>query len=158
MPTIALSVLLAAALALGSVAQAQGGGNTLKTEDVAAVRALMYRHFSVLNELDPEKRKRLSIEVYDPHVTLIDPLVLVDGRAELEKLYEGIHQRAPGLVFRVVGDIDVHHDVARIHWGLAKPGASDTQTGDDIVRIKEGKIVDIIVFFDGQTQRSRAGK
>ena len=147
-----LSVLLTASLAFDSMADPQDGKDSMKTEDVAAVRALMGRHFIALNELDPEKRKALIAEVYDPHIRLMDPHVGVDGRAELEQLYEGLHKRFPGFVFTVVGDVDVHHDVARIHWTLGKPGASAMQAGDDIVRIRDGRIIEIVVFFNGQSK------
>ena len=141
-----------ASLAVGSMASAPDSKAPMKTEDVASVRALMGRHFTALNELDPEKRKELVTEVYDSHIMLIDPHVIVDGRAELEKLYDGIHKQFPDFVFRVVDIIEVHHEFARMHWELTKPGASEKQTGDDFIKIKEGRISEIIVFINGLTK------
>ena len=152
MQSLTLSVLLTASLVFGSMPHAQEGKEKMKTEDAASVRALLGRHFTAINELDPEKRKALIAEVYDPHIMFIDPHGVADGRAELDKLYDGIHKRFPGFVFRVVDDIEAHHEYARVHWELGIPGASEKRSGDDFVKIKDGKIVTLIIFINGQTK------
>lgn len=130
----------------------------MKSNPHASVNALLNKHFTTLNERDPGKRKALISDVYDPHIILIAPLAIADGRAELDKHYGGLHRQYPGFVFRAADDIAVHHDFARISWELAKPGAPRAQTGEDIVRIKEGRIVKILVFMTGATGRAPARK
>ena len=128
----------------------------MKTKEVASVNAVLDKHLKAVNELDPEKRKVLFEEVYDPHIHFVDPQGIANGRAELEKLYDGLHKQFPGFVFHEVGEIEAHHDVARVHWELVKPGASIKPTGDDFVKIEDGRITEVCVIVNGQTKQAES--
>jgi len=123
---------------------------------VASVNVVLGKHFKAVNELDPEKRKVLVEEVYDPHIHFVDPQGIANGLAELEKLYDGLHKQFPGFVFHKVGEIEAHHDVARIHWELVKPEASEKPTGDDFVKIENGRITEVYVIVNGQTKQAES--
>src|SRR6266481_4961747 len=86
-----------------------------------------------VNELDPEKRKVLFEEVYD-----------------------GLHKQFPGFVFHEVGEIEAHHGLARVHWELVKPGASVKPTGDDFIKIEDGRITEVCVIVNGQTRQAES--
>lgn len=128
----------------------------MKTKEVASVNAVLDKHFKAVNELDPEKRKVLFEEVYDPHIHFVDPQGIANSLAELEKLYDGLHKQFPGFVFHEVGEIETHHGFARAHWEHVKPGASEKSTGDDFVKIKDGRITEVYVIVNGQTKQAES--
>jgi hypothetical protein len=103
-----------------------------------------------VNELDPEKRKVLFEEVYNPHIDFVDPQGIASGLTDLEKLYNGLHKQFPRFVFHEVGEIEAHHGLARVHWELVKPGASVKPTG------KDGKITEVHVIVNGQTKQAES--
>ena len=109
-----------------------------------------------VNELDPEKRKVLFEEVYDPHIHFVDPQGIANGLAELEKLYDGLHKQFPGFVFHEVGEIEAHHGLSRVHWELVKPGASVKPSGDDFIKIEDGRITEVYVIVNGQTKQAES--
>ena len=128
----------------------------MKTKEVTSVNAVLDKHLKAVNELDPEKRKVLFEEVYDRHIHFVDPQGIANGLAELEKLYDGLHKQFPGFVFHEVGEIEAHHGLARIHWELVKPGASEKPTGDDFVKIEDGRITEVCVIVNGQTKQAES--
>jgi len=123
----------------------------MKTKQAIPLHAVLDKHLKAVNELDREKRRVLFAEVYDPHIHFVDPQGIANGLAELEQLYDGLHKQFPGFVFRDVGEAEAHHGVARIHWELVKAGASVKPTGDDFIKIKDGKITEVYVIVNGQT-------
>ena len=133
--------------------KSKGRKRSYENKEVASVNAVLNKHLKAVNELDPEKRKVFFEEVYDPHIHFVDPQGIANGLAELEKLYDGLHKQFPGFVFHEVGEIEAHHDVARIHWELVKPGASVKPTGDDFIKIKDGRITEVYVIVNGQPSR-----
>jgi hypothetical protein len=62
-------------------------GNAADAKMVASDIALAQKHFKAINETDIQKKKALFEEVYDPKVHFASPRGIVDGRAELEKLF-----------------------------------------------------------------------
>src|SRR6266481_310704 len=126
---LALAVLLG--LSASSAAFAlESEESVSNAKEAASDIALSQKHFKAVNETDPQKRKVLFEEVYDPNVHFASPRGIVDGRAELEKLFAEIHRKSPGVVFQDIGEIEAHHGIARIHWAAIKSGVSDKLTGD----------------------------
>ena len=133
----------------------------VSTKETASDIALSQKHFKAVNETDPKKREALFEEVYDPNVHFASPHGVVDGRAALEKLFAGIHKESPGAVFQDIGEIETHHGVARIHWALIKSGVSGKLTGDDFIKIKDGKVTQVHIIVNGWTEsgvKDRQGK
>ena len=146
---LALVVLLG--LSFSSAAFATASKETVANmKEVASDIALSRKHFKAVNETDPKKRKALFEEVYDPDVHFASPRGAVDGRAELEKLFAEIHKK-PGVVFQDIGEIEAHHGIARIHWALINSGVSGELTGDDFIKIKDGKVSEVYIIVNGWT-------
>jgi hypothetical protein len=56
----------------------------------------------------------------------------------------------------MVFEIETHHGFARVHWEHVKPGASEKSTGDDFVKIKDGRITEVYVIVNGQTEQAES--
>ena len=145
---VVILALLIAIFARGTVATA----GDQKASDPASDIALARKHFKAVNETDPQKRKVLFREVYDPNVHFASPRGVVDGRTELEQLFADIHMKSPGVVFQDIGDIEAHHGIARIHWAAVKSGVSDGLTADDFIKIKDGKVTEVYIIVNGWTK------
>ena len=113
---------------------------------------LAQKHFKAINETDIQKRKALLEEVYGPKVHFASPRGIVDGRAELEKLFDEIHKKSPGAIFQDVGEIEAHHDIVRVHWAMIDSGVSNGLTGDDFLKIKNGKVSEVYIIVNGWTK------
>ena len=128
--------------------------NAADAKMVTSNIALAQKHFKAINETDPQKKKALLAEVYDANVHFASPRGIVDGRAELEKLFDEIHKKSPGVVFQDIGEIEAHHDVVSVHWAMIDSGVSNGLTGDDFIRIKNGKVSEVYIIVNGWTKSS----
>ena len=148
---LALAVVLG--LFVSSAAFATASEESVANANEAASDiALSQKHFKAVNETDPKKRKVLFEEVYDLNVHFASPRGTADGRAELEKVFADIHKKSPGAVFQDIGEIEAHHGIARIHWALIKSGVSGKLTGDDFIKIKDGKVTEVYIIVNGWTK------
>jgi len=154
-----LAIGMSLGLSVASPAFATASEETTpNTQEMAPDIALSQKHFKAVNETDPQKRKALFEEVYDPNVHFASPRGIVDGRAELEKLFAEIHRKSPGVVFQDIGEIEAHHGIARIHWAAIKSGVSDKLTGDDFIKIKDGKVTEVYIIVNGWTKSGVNGQ
>ena len=71
------------------------------------------------------------------------------GADGLDALIAGAQQQFPGMEFRLVGDVDAHHDVCRFRWGLGPAGAEPLVIGFDVATVGEdGRITTVHGFLD----------
>jgi predicted SnoaL-like aldol condensation-catalyzing enzyme len=130
--------------------------NVADAKMMAADTALAQKHFKAINETDLKKKKALFAEVYDPNGHFVSPRAIVDGRAELEKLFDEIHKQSPGVIFQDIGEIEAHHDIVRVHWATIDSGVSNGLAGDDFLKIKNGKVSEVYIIVNGWTKASAA--
>ncbi|TQS42510.1 nuclear transport factor 2 family protein [Cryptosporangium phraense] len=110
---------------------------------------LIERYLAVWNEADPEARRAKLAQDWAEDVTLVDPLVDVQGRDAIDATIAGVREQFDGLVFTPVGTVDAHHGVARFRWGLGPAGAEPLAIGFDVVTLDaEGRIKTVVGFFD----------
>jgi predicted SnoaL-like aldol condensation-catalyzing enzyme len=147
---LALAILIG--LSTSSLVSAETSVEKAVNKEAAMDIALAHQHFRALNETDPQKRKALFEEVYTPDVHFVSPRVAIDGRAVLEKLFDDIHKKTPGVLFQEIGEIEAHHDIARVHWAIIISGVSSAQTGDDFLKIKDGKVSEVYIIVNGWTK------
>jgi hypothetical protein len=130
--------------------------NAADAKLIAPDIALAQKHFKAINETDLKKKKALFAEVYDPNVHFVSPRATVDGRAELEELFDEIHKKSPGVIFQDIGEIEAHHDIVRVHWAMIDSGVSNGLTGDDFLKIKNGKVSEVYIIVNGWTKSGAA--
>jgi hypothetical protein len=113
---------------------------------------LVRRYIAAWNETDPVGRRRVLEQVWTEDGSYTDPLVAVTGLDAIDQVIEAVQQQFRGLVFRLAGDIDAHHNLARFRWVLGQEGP-DSETAllagfDVVVAAPDGRLSAVHVFLD----------
>ncbi|BBG03624.1 MULTISPECIES: nuclear transport factor 2 family protein [Pseudonocardia] len=124
------------------------------TETTTDFTALARRYVEAFNRTDPGARRRLVAELFAPGCRYVDPLADVTGHDGVDGFLGTVQDRLPGFEFRLLGDIDAHHDRARFRWQAAPPesyasGAEPPVIGFDVIVLDaEGRIEQVHGFLD----------
>jgi SnoaL-like domain len=114
--------------------------------------ALVRRYLAAWNETDPVHRRQVLAEVWAEDGSYTDPLVAVTGRDAFDQVIEAVQQQFRGLVFRLAGGIDAHHNLARFGWVLGPEDAADGTVllaGFDVaVATPDGRLSAVHGFLD----------
>lgn len=111
--------------------------------------AVAERYLAVWNETDAEARRAGIAALFADDVRYVDPIAAVQGHDGLDGLIGAVHQQFPGLVFRLGGAVDAHHDQARFTWHLGRPGEEPLVEGFDVAeRDDSGRISLVLGFID----------
>ncbi|WP_406481439.1 nuclear transport factor 2 family protein [Streptomyces platensis] len=108
------------------------------------------RYFEAWNAREEGTLGKAVGAAFCEDVTYTDPLADVVGQDGLAAAIAGAHAQFPGYVFRQVGEVDGHHDIARFGWELVSvaDGAAPV-AGFDVVRLGEdGRIRSVLGFLD----------
>ncbi|MFE3772566.1 nuclear transport factor 2 family protein [Streptomyces sp. NPDC059122] len=107
------------------------------------------RYLAAWNATEDGARDKAVAAAFAEGATYTDPLADVAGHDGLAALIDGAQQQFPGFVFRPLGAVDGHHDIARFGWELVAPDGSAPVAGFDVVRLAEdGRIVSVLGFLD----------
>ncbi|TJZ54380.1 nuclear transport factor 2 family protein [Streptomyces piniterrae] len=119
-------------------------------EQQPRAQAAVERYFEAWNAGEPGAVAKAVAGAFAEEVTYTDPLADVAGHEGLAAVIAGAHEQFPGFVFRPLGDVDGHHDIARFGWELVSvvDGAAPV-AGFDVVRLAEdGRIRSVLGFLD----------
>lgn len=122
--------------------------------DTTDFAALAERYVAAFNETDPIARKRLVADLFTAGSRYVDPLADVTGHDGVDGFLGAAQETLAGCEFRVLGDVDAHHDRARFRWGAAPPavwadGAEPPVIGFDVVVVDaDGRIDQVHGFLD----------
>jgi len=100
------------------------------------------------NATDPARRTRLLDAGWKERARYVDPLMAGDGRAQIERLVAGVHERFPGFRFTLLGTPDGHGEHVRLAWSLGPEGAEPPIKGSDVIELEDGRIARVIGFLD----------
>ena len=102
------------------------------------------------NQPDPAARRGAVAEVWAPDGTYTDPLAQARGHEAIDALIAGAQGMFPGHVFRLAGQVDAHHDVARFGWELVPvAGGQPVVVGFDVaVAGADGRLRGVYGFLD----------
>jgi hypothetical protein len=108
------------------------------------------RYLSTWNETDAAVRRAAIAEIWAEDGVYTDPLATVTGREGFNAVIEGAQRQFPGFTFRLLGDVDDHHDIARFQWELVPAGGGEAPViGFDTAVVDErGRIREIYGFLD----------
>ena len=109
---------------------------------------LIDRYIGMWNETDPERRRALIAEVWTEDARYVDPVLQAEGRAGIDAMVCGVHERFPGHRFRRTGDPDVHHDRVRFNWELAPEAGPAVVNGVDFAVLADRRLQTVTGFFD----------
>ncbi|MER0483907.1 nuclear transport factor 2 family protein [Streptomyces sp. Edi2] len=112
--------------------------------------AAVARYFEAWNATGEGERGKAVAAAFGEDATYTDPLADVAGHEGLVAVIAGAHVQFPGFVFRQLGGVDGHHDIARFGWELVSVAdGSAPVAGFDVVRLGEdGRIRSVCGFLD----------
>ncbi|MER5299435.1 MULTISPECIES: nuclear transport factor 2 family protein [Streptomyces] len=108
------------------------------------------RYIAVWNEPDQAKRAAAISELFTAEATYTDPLADVQGHEGIGAVIAGARDQFKGFDFRVLGDVDANHHIARFQWELVPAsGGENIVIGFDVaVTDGAGKIRAVYGFLD----------
>jgi hypothetical protein len=110
---------------------------------------LATRYIEAWNETDPDVRAQLLKELWADDGRYVDPIVVADGRAQIDATIGAVQSQFPGFTFRLVGPVDGHHDQARFAWELGPQGAPAPVAGFDVAVVDDdGRLRTVLGFLD----------
>ena len=117
------------------------------------VNDLVQRYLEAWNETNPDRRRVAVASVWTEDARYVDPLVSASGHEEIAQLIGAVQEQAPGHVFRLHGEVDGHHNVARFSWELVHAaGGESVAVGFDVAETDDGRISSLIGFLDKAPQ------
>jgi hypothetical protein len=113
------------------------------------INGIVDGYIAMWNETDAAKRAELIEAVWTDKAAYTDPLAAVEGREAISAVVEAVQGQFPGYTFRLGGNIDAHHDVARFTWELAQGDGEALVIGFDVaVCGEDGRIDSVLGFLD----------
>jgi hypothetical protein len=110
---------------------------------------LAERYIAAWNETDPAARRALVDATWSEIGSYTDPLVAAEGRDAIDATLAAVQTQFPGLVFRLGGPVDAHHDIARFTWELGPADGEALVVGFDVlVADADGRIAQVLGFLD----------
>ncbi|GAA3506211.1 nuclear transport factor 2 family protein [Streptomyces prasinosporus] len=108
------------------------------------------RYFEAWNADGAEARAGAVAEAWTPDGGYTDPFADVAGHEAITAVITAAHERFPGFVFRLAGDVDGHHDTARFSWELVSTadGSAPVAGSDVILLDAEDRIRTVLGFLD----------
>jgi hypothetical protein len=112
-------------------------------EDLAA------RYIAVWNTTDPASRRRAVDDLWVADGRYVDPLVDAHGRDAIDATIGAVQSQFPGLVFRLTGRVDGHHDQVRFAWELGPTDGEAPVAGFDVAIVDaDGRLSEVRGFLD----------
>ncbi len=108
------------------------------------------RYIAVWNEPDADARQDAIAGLWTEDGTYTDPLAAVEGHEAIEAVIVGAREQFPGHVFRLLGDVDAHHDIARFGWELVPEGGGESVViGFDVAVVTDdARLHNVYGFLD----------
>ncbi|MFF5566833.1 nuclear transport factor 2 family protein [Streptomyces sp. NPDC012623] len=108
------------------------------------------RYLAAWNATDSEAIAKAVAEAWTEDGTYTDPLVDVRGHEGVQAAIEGAHTQFPGFDFKLKGEVDGNHHIARFSWDLvSRADGSSPAGGSDVITLAEdGRISSVSGFLD----------
>ena len=123
-----------------------------ESEAATPFRDVVDRYIAVWNEQDAGARSRAVAELWTEDGTYTDPLAAAEGHEAIEAVIAGAREQFPGHVFKLIGDIDAHHDIVRFGCELVPEGGGDEESvvvGFDVAVVAgDGCLRNVYGFLD----------
>ncbi|ANP53066.1 ketosteroid isomerase-like protein [Streptomyces griseochromogenes] len=108
------------------------------------------RYFEAWNAADADTLAKAVAAAWSEEGTYTDPLADVGGHEQIAAVIRAAHEQFPGFEFRLAGDVDGNHHIARFGWELVSTAdGSAPVAGSDVVTLAEdGRITSVLGFLD----------
>ncbi|MEU6034323.1 nuclear transport factor 2 family protein [Actinomadura sp. NPDC047616] len=112
-------------------------------------RELIERYLAAWNEKDPAARRAAVDDLWTEDAAYVDPLVVAEGRDAIDATIAAVQAQFPDFVFRLAGDVDAHHHLARFTWELGPEDGEAVVVGFDVAEFSEdGRLGKVHGFLD----------
>lgn len=109
------------------------------------ISELVARYIETWNETDPAVRRKAIDELWAEDGVYTDPLVVAEGRDQVDATIAAVQGQFPRLAFTLAGPVDAHHNIARFTWSLG----GDLVIGFDVVTLDaDDRISRVYGFLD----------
>lgn len=116
---------------------------------MSSINELIDRYITIWNETDANRRSKLISETWTESSSYVDPVVSGEGQSGINAMIQGVQTQFPGHQFRLVSDIESHHDRVRFQWELTPEGGPAIVRGTDFgIVAGDGRLQAITGFFD----------
>ena len=113
------------------------------------VHSIAARYIDTWNTADPAARRTAVAGLFTDAARYVDPLGEATGHDEIAGLIGAVQGQFPGFAFRLLGDVDGHHDQLRFQWELGPQGQEAPIVGFDAVLTgPDGRISAVLGFLD----------
>jgi ketosteroid isomerase-like protein len=112
--------------------------------------AAVTRYFEAWNATDADALAKAVAAAWTEDGTYTDPLADVRGHEQIAAVVQAAHERFPGFEFKLTGDVDGNHHIARFSWDLVSTAdGSAPVAGSDVITLTEdGRITSVLGFLD----------
>jgi hypothetical protein len=111
-------------------------------------QTLIDRYVSTWNETDPLARRSAIDGLWAEDGSYTDPIAVAEGCAAIDATIAAIQAQFPGLVLRLSGPVDGHHNLARFSWHLGPAGGEPIVIGFDVAVLAGDRIESVHGFLD----------
>ncbi|HWL71589.1 MAG TPA: nuclear transport factor 2 family protein [Geminicoccus sp.] len=110
------------------------------------------RYLAAWNAREPVERRAAVARAWTETGSYLDPLMEAEGHGGLDAMIAAAQAQFPGLVFRLAGAPDRHHDRLRFSWTLAPEGGVPVARGTDFAVVAEdGRLAAVTGFLDRES-------
>jgi hypothetical protein len=110
--------------------------------------AIANAYLDTWNQRSGAQRQALLERHWSDDARYVDPLMAGRGPAQIDGLMAAVQQRFPDYRFTLLGRPDGHGDYVRLSWSLGPVAGEAPIEGSDVVRLRDGKIHEVIGFID----------
>ena len=110
--------------------------------------AIANAYLDTWNQRTAAQRQALLAQHWSADARYVDPLMAGQGTAQIGGLIAAVHERFPHFRFALLGKPDGHGDYVRLSWSLGPADGDAPIEGSDVVRLRDGKIDDVVGFID----------
>lgn len=107
------------------------------------------RYLEAWNATDEVERSHLVTGLFSADATYVDPLVSAAGPSAISDVIAGAQAQFPSWTFRLLGEVDGHHEQLRFRWQLGPSEHDAPVEGFDAVALDaDGRIRTVLGFLD----------
>ncbi|MFG2123830.1 nuclear transport factor 2 family protein [Streptomyces sp. NPDC048710] len=112
--------------------------------------AAVTRYFEAWNAVGVDAVAKAVAVAWSEDGTYTDPLADVRGHEEIAAVIRAAQEQFPGFEFRLVGEVDGNHHIARFGWELVSTadGLAPVAGSDVVTLAEDGRITSVLGFLD----------
>jgi hypothetical protein len=120
-----------------------------ETTETTTHEATVERYLRFWNAATPDEQRRLAAETLADDVEYRAPIGRFDGAQALIDFRDHATQHLGAVSFHRHGEIQVHHDRARLPWRIAARGDQTFAAGIDVLTFDaDGRVGSVVAFLD----------